>query len=95
MLLSEAVALDTEFLYGTRARPQHEEGRVDCGWVIWTGHPDMEAANRMHPLRVVHVLHVYERSPRAARYLALPPGWGFTLGPNDYEDVYEVPEALE
>jgi len=43
---------------------------------------------------VVPVQEVKARNRDAWRYLALPPGWAFVLGPDGFEDVYQDPDLL-
>lgn len=80
-------------VFGGRSRPKPE--RSDSGWIIWAVHSDMQAAANADGFEVVPVTEVKARSEVAWRYLALPPGWAFVLGPDGFEDVYQDPELLQ
>lgn len=84
------LALDTlhlEPLNGLRHPPQGDT----CGWYIWGGPELSQAEDFFQPL---HVAHLFERCPRALKYLALPPGWRF-LDASDREDVWYDPALLD
>lgn len=65
---------------GLRHPPQCDT----TGWYIWAGE-----ALRKEPdfFQALHVAHLHEWCPAAAKYLGLPPGWRFLIAP-DYEDVW-------
>ena len=92
-VVGRSVAPGTWPLFGFRARPVPE--RHDCGWNIWAGHRDMRGAAEADGFEVVDVADVRTRNENASRYLALPPGWGFVLGADGDEDVYQDLDALE
>ena len=92
-LVGRSVAPGTWPLFGFRALPVPE--RQDCGWNIGALHSDMRDADAADGFEVVDVADVRARRGDAWRYLALPPGWGFVLGADGYEDVYQDLEALE
>jgi hypothetical protein len=91
MLVGKKVQPGVFPLYGVRARPKPE--RRDCGWMIWSGDPDMGSPHT-GGFEFVEVRELFSRHREAWQRLALPPGWCFVIGPQ-HEDLYEDPEALE
>ncbi|WP_420113920.1 immunity protein Imm33 domain-containing protein [Pseudactinotalea sp.] len=87
VLLSKNVTPDSVPLYGARFEPKPERG--DCGWVFFTGPPDLDEVSRTVGFSVVTVQEALGRHPQIQPYLALAPGWGFTLF-NDADDLYPV-----
>jgi hypothetical protein len=55
------------------------------GWYIWAGEEFSDASDFFVPL---HVEHLDEWCPMLLKYLALPPGYRFLIGEDDYEDVW-------
>lgn len=92
-LVDRRVQPDTWPVYGARAEPRAD--RRDCGWVLWSGAPDMEVAAKQHGFDLVEVGQLFERHKAAWTHLALHPGWAFVLGENGYADVYQDPGILE
>jgi hypothetical protein len=74
-------------LNGLRISPENGT----CGWYIWGGEEQSEAADFFQPL---HVHHLEERCPDGIPYLGLPPGFRFLIAP-DYEDVWQDEALLE
>lgn len=60
------------------------------GWYVWTGDGDLADGE----FRDVPVRQAAEIDPRLPRFLALPPGWRFTLTA-DREDVWFDPTLFE
>lgn len=54
------------------------------GWYIWAGEVFSESPDFFVPL---HIAHLPEWSEQVMKYLGLPPGWRFLIGPG-YEDVW-------
>lgn len=92
-ILGRTVADGVWPLFGARWPPTPE--RADCGWAIWATHADMDEALEADGFDAVAITDVKARNETAWRYLALPPGWAFVLGPDGFEDVYQDPELLE
>jgi hypothetical protein len=92
-LVGRTVAEDTWPIFGGRWRPNPD--RNDCGWSIWATHSDMDVAADADGFETLPVGEVKARCDVAWRYLALPPGWAFVLGPDGFEDVYQDPELLD
>ncbi len=67
-------------LNGLRHPP--EEGTN--GWFLWSGKELSQDPDFFVPL---HAVHLKERCPDIEKYLALPSGWRFLIGP-DHEDVW-------
>ena len=55
------------------------------GWYIWRGEEFSEDPDFFVPL---HVKHLQKWCPLILKYLALPVGYRFLIGENDYEDVW-------
>ena len=85
-LLARDLATAEGPVIGGRFEPVPDRG--DNGWVVWSGYPDLETAQREAGFDVVGLQEVHARRPEAWRYLALPPGWGFTHGP--VTEVYPI-----
>lgn len=79
-------------LYGGRSRPNPERG--DCGWTIWSGDPDLHTASEADGFDVVAVTELHDRCRDAWPFLALPPGWTFSIDPDDRLRVAEDPDLL-
>ena len=79
--------LDQDPLNGMRVRPV---GKTS-GWYLWGGETLSKDPNFFQPL---HVAHLAERCPKALPYLALPPGWRFLLGDDDYVDTWQDSSLL-
>lgn len=64
---------------------RHSAAGSSNGWFVWRG-PEIpqEDDKFFEPL---HVEHLDEYAPELRPYLALPPGWGVVLAP-DQEDVW-------
>jgi hypothetical protein len=60
------------------------------GWYVWTGAGDLADGE----FRDVPVETAGEIDPRLVKYLALPPGWRFTLGA-DREEAWFDPSLFE
>lgn len=86
-LMSKNVTPESVPLYGARFEPRPERG--DCGWVFFTGPPDLDEVSRTVGFDVVTLQQAHERHPRIQPYLAVAPGWGFTLF-GDSDDLYPV-----
>ena len=59
------------------------ESEQSANWYIWAG--EYSTANDF--FKPVHISHLLEICPKAAKYLGLPAGWRF-LFDNVYEDVW-------
>ena len=55
------------------------------GWYIWAGEEFSEESDFFVPL---HIEHIKDWRPEIMKYLALPPGYRFLIGENNYEDVW-------
>lgn len=64
----------------------------ECDWYIWGGGEMSRDPDFFEPM---HTSHLAEHCPAVLRYLALPPGWRFLLGKNDYVDVWFDATTLE
>ena len=80
-------------IFGVRFAPVRERG--DCGWSIWTAEPDMEVVAATEGMRVVNFGELRTIRPACWPYLALPPGWVFTLQADGTHDVYFDPETMQ
>ncbi len=67
-------------LNGLRHRPAHGTS----GWYIWRG-ADLSQADDF--FESLHTSHLPDWCPDAMRFLGLPPGWRFLIGPGQ-EDVW-------
>jgi len=67
-------------LNGLRHRPEHGTS----GWYIWRG-ADLGQADDF--FESLHTSHLRDWCPDAVRFLGLPPGWRFLIGPGQ-EDVW-------
>jgi hypothetical protein len=76
-------------LYGVRMRPSQRHRQ--SGWFIWSRDPDFSH----HTWEFVEAGAIGRRRAEAERFLALPPGWAFVLGPEGYEDVWFDADNLE
>lgn len=56
------------------------------GWYIFAGEYSNDA-NFYLPLCAIHLK---DWAPNVLPYLGLPPGWGFVIDNNGYEDVWEA-----
>lgn len=92
-LVGRSVADGVWPVFGVRSRPHPD--RSDCGWSIWAVESDMQDVVDADGFEVVPVQEVKTRNRDAWRYLALPPGWAFVLGPDGFEDVYQDPDLLD
>lgn len=66
---------------GLRHKPEGDT----TGWYIWAGEEFSEDPDFFVPL---HVEHLKEWRPEVLKFLALPPGYRFLIGENEYEDVW-------
>lgn len=66
---------------GLRHKPEEDT----TGWYIWAGEEFSEDPDFFVPL---HVEHLKEWRPEVLKFLALPPGYRFLIGENEYEDVW-------
>lgn len=73
---------------GLRHKPEGDT----TGWYIWGGEEFLENPDFFLPL---HVAHIEEWRPEIMKYLALPPGYRFLIGENDYEDVWLDEDLLK
>lgn len=87
VLVSKNVTPESVPVYGMRSDPRPE--RQDCGWVFFTGPPDLDRVARTVGFDVVTVQDAVARHPRILAYLAMAPGWAFILF-EDGDDVYPV-----
>lgn len=62
------------------------------GWYIWGGEEFSEEPDFFVPL---HIEHLSEWRPELIKFLALPPGYRFLIGLNNYEDVWFDEELLK
>jgi len=92
-LVGRSVADGVWPIYGMRWVPDPDKG--DCGWSLWAVNENMEEAAETDGFDVISVQDVQSHGSDAWRFLALPLGWGFVLGPDGYEDVFEDSSALE
>jgi hypothetical protein len=60
------------------------------GWYVWVGEQESGELNLFSQL---HLEHLVEWCPTVWRYLALPPGWRFSIAPGN-EDVWHDPSLL-
>jgi len=84
------IALNTlgqDPINGMRVRPVG----TTSGWYLWCGETLSTDPNFFQPL---HVSHLVERCPEVLPYLALPPGWRFLLGDQDYVDTWQDGDLL-
>lgn len=86
-LMSKNVTPESVPLYGARFQPKPDRG--DCGWVFFTGPPDLDEVSRTVGFYVLTLQQALERHPRIQPYLAVAPGWGFTLFPEG-DDLYRI-----
>lgn len=86
VLVSKNVTPESVPLYGARFEPVPERG--DCGWVFFTGPPDLEKVAQTIGFEVLTLQAAQQRHPRIQPYLAMAPGWGFTLLPDGADDIY-------
>lgn len=80
-------------IFGGRARPNPERG--DSGWTIWAGSPDLHEAVDRDGLDIVGIPEIRSRCRDAWPFLALPPGWAFSISPDDQVTVLEDPALLD
>lgn len=92
ILVDPAITPDADRVYGLRFPPNLD--RRDCGWILWTGDPDLDRALEAGPFEVIEAGAVRARHQGAWEHLALPPGWAFVIGQDGYEDLYEDPDLL-
>ncbi|GAB2601998.1 immunity protein Imm33 domain-containing protein [Pseudactinotalea suaedae] len=85
VLVSRNVTPDSVPLYGARFEPQ--PARRDCGWVFFTGPPDLQQVSETVGFDVLTLQAAQQRHPKIQPYLAMAPGWGFTLFPEG-DDIY-------
>jgi hypothetical protein len=64
---------------------RHKEGEGTSGWYIWAGFDYSDDPDFFVPL---HVEHLSVWRPEIIKYLALPPGFRFLIGENDFEDIW-------
>jgi len=64
---------------------RHDPEGDTNGWYIWAGEEFSDDPNFFVPL---HVEHLKEWRPEILKYLALPPGFRFLIGEDNYEDVW-------
>ena len=70
---------------------RHPPGGDTNGWYIWDGETMSKDPGFFKPL---HVEHAAAWCADIVKYLALPPGWRFLIGPG-YEDVWFDADILE
>ena len=92
-LIDRAAADGVVPLFGARWKPDRDRG--DCGWVLWSTYPDMQDAADDHGFDIVHIADIRSRCEPMWRFLALPPGWAFTIAPDGKEEVFRDPELLD
>ena len=85
VLVSKNVTPEAEPMYGARFDPKPE--RDDCGWVFFTGPTDLNEVSETVGFNVLSLQEAVERHPKILAYLAMAPGWAFTLF-HDGDDVY-------
>jgi len=61
------------------------------GWYLWRGPHLADSDEFFSPL---HIDHLADWCSDAVRFIALPPGWRFLVGPGQ-EDVWYDPSLLE
>ena len=93
LLIDTAVDGDASPVYGYRSPPNRD--RRDCGWAVWTGHADFDAAADAHSFEAIEVGQLHGRHFEAWKRLALPPGWGFVIAGDGYEDLFYDPIEQE
>lgn len=79
-------------LFGGRRRPDPERG--DSGWTIWAGPADLHLATEIHGFDAVSIPEIRERCTEVWPFLALPPGWTFSLDPDDRLRIAEDPDLI-
>lgn len=89
VLLANDVTPDTPLVHGARFEPNPDRG--DCGWIFFGEQLDIGEVARAVGFRVAMLQDAQQRHPRIWPYVALPPGWGFTVA-TDGDDVYPVQE---
>lgn len=87
VLLSRNVTPESVPLYGMRSDPRPERG--DCGWTFFTGPPDLDQVAETVGFDIVTVQEAVGRHRGILAYLAMAPGWAFSLF-DDGDDVYPV-----
>jgi hypothetical protein len=65
---------------------RHPQQGDTSGWYIWAGDEYSDDPDFFVPL---HISHLKDWSPDLIKFLALPPGYRFLIGENDYEDVWK------
>lgn len=90
-LIARDVTPRSTMLYGVRGSPVPSRG--DCGWSLWASDPSFEVTADTVGFDIEEIRAVNRRAPRAWPLLALPPGWGFVLGP-EIRDVFADPGIL-
>ena len=88
MLVAKDLGPDHDVVYGGRFEPIPE--RWDNGWVVWASYDDMEHAASEVGFEIVRTQEVHRRCPAAWRFLALPPGWGFTVPSGADGEAYPI-----
>ena len=64
---------------------RHNTDDTTSGWYIWSG---IEFSYKTDFFKPLHIKHLEEWRPDILKYLALPPGYRFLIGENNYEDVW-------
>jgi hypothetical protein len=88
LLVSKNVSDSSDPVYGVRKSPRQDRG--DVGWTIWAGSKGIGETAKKDGFSIIRVQEIAQYNKRVGDYLALPPGWGFVLGKNDYEDIYPL-----
>lgn len=86
VLVSKNVTPELLPLYGQRYEPNPE--RADCGWVFFSGPPDVGQVAETIGFDIVTLQEAHRRHPNIQPYLAMAPGWAFTLLPGGTDDIY-------
>lgn len=87
VLLGNDVTPESTLVHGARFDPDRERG--DCGWIVYAGEADFETMAQTVGCQVVTLQRALQAHPGILPYVALPPGWGFTLA-GGADDVYPI-----
>lgn len=90
VLLGNDVTPESTLVHGARFEPDTERG--DCGWIVYAGEADFETMAETVGCQVVTLQQALQAHPGIAPYVALPPGWGFTLD-GGADDLYPITET--
>lgn len=64
---------------------RHNVDEITSGWYIWAG---LEFSYESDFFKPLHIEHLLDWRPDILKYLALPPGYRFLIGEDNYEDVW-------